>query len=199
MIFAIYNRIDFTDLDRRYTPFLSSKLEALCYYESIPDDILDSLEVGDVILVGNYDGWLSWLIMYLTDSTFSHLMLYDVDGFVGHMTLSGYRYQKINEFFGPRMRFLPARLSGTVATPDQRKSMSKSLRDDLHIRMDTRVLFYWACHIFCVSIAFGFHRRQFGDLCYCLFLVAFFSMFFSASSIFGRLGWAILPRSWFTK
>jgi hypothetical protein len=180
VIFAIYDRIDFGEVAGRYTVFQSSKLETWCYYDFIPDKVLAHLDVGDVILVGNNDDWLSWIIMYLTDSTFSHLMMYDPEGFVAHMTLDGYCHQRISELFGLGMRFLPARHRVVIDRPNKKSRLKESLKNLPPYRYGyARPLLVGLSLILCIS-PLGFHRRQFGDLCYFLFVSAFLAIPFSA-------------------
>jgi hypothetical protein len=193
MIFAIYDHIHYLGLEGRYTPFQSSKLETWCYYDFIPEKTLKRLEVGDVILAGNYHDWLSWLIMYLTDSIFSHLIIYDADGFVAHMTLSGYRYQGIQELFGPEKRFLPTRLRAAPFEPTVTQRMSGSLKNMPARRYGyARPILVGLSYLLCLN-PFGFHMRQFGDLCYCFAVVAILiSIFTLPSWIFWTLGFGYL-------
>jgi hypothetical protein len=167
MIAALNDFDKFTSMAGRYTPFLSSRMESLCYYESMPDDEINKLHQGDVLLVGNYNNFLSWLVMYLTDSTFSHLMIYDCDGYVSHMTLEGYKYQKLYEVFGKRKRFLAIRHPKWV---DFNEKVSQQLRSGpQRTRYGYRRPFFVGISYFLCLNPFGFQRRQYFDIGY-LFL-----------------------------
>lgn len=79
------------------------------YQRSLSQDIVDQLEPGDMILSGNYNGIIGWLIMYLTDSVTSHVMIYAGDGKVWHSTTKGSVLEPLASQFGWGKIFLPVK------------------------------------------------------------------------------------------
>jgi cell wall-associated NlpC family hydrolase len=59
------------------------------YVGALPEEVMLILEDGDLILVGNFGWWISWLIMYLTNSQISHIAVYVGDGKILHATVGG--------------------------------------------------------------------------------------------------------------
>ena len=88
------------------------------YVGSLPEEVLLMLEHGDPILVGDFGWWVSWLIMYLTNSHISHVALYVGDGKIMHATLRGAEIAPIESLFGPKVRLL----AGKAPIPPERRN-----------------------------------------------------------------------------
>jgi hypothetical protein len=173
--------MSFKALSGRYTPFIGYKLESLCYYKHIPDEALGELDQGSMILMGDYNSVISWLIMYLTDSTFSHIMVYDRNGFVAHQTIDGYKYQKIDELFGRRKRFLPVQFPDGPRKLYDAEEISEKLRAISQPGYDfIGVTAAGLSYLLCLN-PIGFHMRQFYDLMYVLLVVALMFAILSAA------------------
>lgn len=79
------------------------------YEGCLPQEVLLALGEGDPILVGHFGCWVSWLIMYLTNSHISHVALYVGDGKILHATLRGVEIAPIGALFSPKARLLPCK------------------------------------------------------------------------------------------
>lgn len=112
MIFLIKDYLDWRSINGRYTPFSSSNLESWHYQKHIPKDVLALLSDGDIILSANYNSKISWIIMYLTDSLYSHAAIYSEDGNIMHSTTKGVLYEPLRNYFGLGRVFLPISFSG---------------------------------------------------------------------------------------
>jgi hypothetical protein len=80
------------------------------FEDRLPHKFIDLMVPGDGILIGSFNSWFSWLIMYLTNSQVSHCVLYVGEGQIAHATLDGVSIDTIDSLFKPRVRLLPFHL-----------------------------------------------------------------------------------------
>jgi len=77
---------------------------------SIPEETVGRLRPGDWIFVQTLGCWVSWAIMYLTRSEFSHVAMYDGNGRVTHATTSGVGTQPLTSMISQETLIVPCRL-----------------------------------------------------------------------------------------
>lgn len=80
------------------------------YETELPVEVLLALQEGDLILVGNFRSWMSWLIMYFTNSQISHAAVYIGDGKILHATLQGSELAPIQTLFKEGVRLLACKM-----------------------------------------------------------------------------------------
>lgn len=90
------------------------------YERVLPDDVVQALETADLIGVGNFQSWMSWLIMYLTHSQISHIAVYVGDRKISHATLQGIKVEPIEALFGEHVRLLVCKVSVPEASRKHR-------------------------------------------------------------------------------
>ena len=89
MIFALLDYIDFIREKGRYGEGKTDATMAVAFRDSVPSEVVDELQLGDLIFTQRRDTFLSWGTMYFPSSTVDHCALYESDGNVVHMTLAG--------------------------------------------------------------------------------------------------------------
>lgn len=130
MIFAA---IDYFNFSRRSGRFgQTSGHDVMCgaFQEELPQELIDKLQPGDTIVIGNYDWWVAWLIMYLTSSQVSHIAIYCGQQNILHQTLSGLEFGPIHNLFGPNVRLLPIKLP--VLPGETRSPITSEVADQYH-------------------------------------------------------------------
>jgi hypothetical protein len=95
--------------------------------ESIPEQLLSRLKPGDIICVQNFDWWVSWLIMYLTQSSISHVATYLGNRTISDMTLEGVIKVPIDNLYKPEARFLPF----ILFIPENKRKEVEPIHDSL--------------------------------------------------------------------
>ncbi len=74
---------------------------------NIPDEVIARLKPGDLILVQTFGWWVSWLILYLTNSSVTHVAHYLGNGRIAHMAEHGAIHEPIEALFTPNARLMP--------------------------------------------------------------------------------------------
>ena len=110
LLLSLVDYCNFRTSFGRYSQFIGNRMETYFYSKYLPESVLNDLRKGDAILWGDFSSNLSWLIMYMTDSCYSHIALYAGDGKIIHSTLDGTKYENISDYFTGRKVFLPVRL-----------------------------------------------------------------------------------------
>lgn len=110
MIFALCDYINFRNKKGRYSPKNFKDPMAGSFENRIPEEIEKILETGDVIILGSFNWWVSWLIMFLTSSQVSHLAFYIGDGEILHSTLGGSVREPLNSLYSPGNKILIGRI-----------------------------------------------------------------------------------------
>ena len=110
MIFALLDFLQYRSRTRRYGDDPKQNFLALGHLGKIPQNTIDLLEPGDVLLTQKLDSLFSWGTMYFGTSPVDHLAIYIGDNKVIHATLSGVKEHSLL-VFGNNTRVLPARLN----------------------------------------------------------------------------------------
>jgi hypothetical protein len=106
---AAWDYINYRRIRGRYSRSIGRDLMCGAYVGALPEEIMLILQAGDTILVGNFESWISWLIMYLTNSQISHVAVYVGDGKILHATQRGGEIAPISMLFGKNVRLLPCK------------------------------------------------------------------------------------------
>lgn len=77
------------------------------FEERLPQQVVDLMRPGDGILVGSFNNWVSWLIMYLTSSQVSHVAIYLGGRQIIHQNIGGVSIDPLEDLFKPKVRLLP--------------------------------------------------------------------------------------------
>ena len=125
MIFALIDYINYKHQKGRFSLKHGSDIMCGAFCGTIPDVLVETLEPGDPIFVGNFNWWLSWLIMFLTSSQVSHIVLYAGNHKVFHQTLAGPALEPIEHLYSPYSRLLPFKL------PELRGKRQKPLTEEV--------------------------------------------------------------------
>jgi len=109
MLFALYDYFQFRNRSGRYAKNVnqSGSLMGVAFDGQLPDEALSKLKPGDIICIQNFDWYVSWLIIFMTYSSISHVAFYLGNRTVGHMTLDGLMKVPIKELYKPTVRILP--------------------------------------------------------------------------------------------
>lgn len=109
MLFALYDYLQYRKRSGRYEKDInkSGSLMGQAFDGNIPEKILSLLNSGDIICIQNFGWWVSWLIMYLTSSSISHVTFYIGNRTITHMTLDGLVKEPIEILYKPESRILP--------------------------------------------------------------------------------------------
>ena len=74
----------------------------------LPDTVLSILKPGDVIFIQSFGWWVSWLILYLTNSHISHVAWYIGNHRISHATKNlGVIIEPIESLYDSDTRILP--------------------------------------------------------------------------------------------
>lgn len=109
MLFASIDYLCFLTQKGRYSRKNEKEPMAYAFEESIPEDVVNSLQIGDIILQGSFNCWLYWAIMYYTNSLINHCAVYIGNRQILHVTLSGSVKEPIESLYGKRTRLIIAR------------------------------------------------------------------------------------------
>lgn len=209
MLFAAWDYIEFRKEAGRYARETGSDLMCGGYRDALPSEVLLALQNGDLILMGNFGWWVSWLIMYLTSSQISHVAVYVGDGKILHATLSGGELAPIETLFRPCTRLLACK---APIPAERRKSADWSAVHSFVGRPYSKLLVLWkAMVILSGRDVDAFRWKFFFDLILLLF-AADAIWFLASGSPFGfywivpaylgvivinRFRWPPSPASWF--
>jgi len=87
----------------------------------IPQELLEKLQPGDLFFVQSLGSWLSWMIMYLTQSEISHVAVYAGDRRILHATPDGVSSDFIDAIVRPDTLVVPCGLPLNVERRDRIK------------------------------------------------------------------------------
>lgn len=76
------------------------------------------LKAGDTIVIHTTDSFISWLIMYYTDSHASHVCLYLQNGMVFDFVPQGARFHPITDYFNSKYWVVVCRPRDEMKGPD---------------------------------------------------------------------------------
>ena len=165
MILAVWDYICFRKLKGRYLPYASGRLSNMCFYESIPEIFLEEMKTGDTIIMGNNNNFISWLVMYATDSVYSHLAVYQSDRTIFHMTLEGPIVESIESLFGRKKRFMIARHKSELKSIRSSDFLNQENLPKIFRKKYTKFRTFLKGMKFCLCIhPLGFSLRNFIDL-----------------------------------
>src|ERR1019366_7878143 len=91
----------------RYSRERSRGPMAFAFDRELPAKAIAALRPGDAIFLQSFDSWLSWAVMYMTNSEVSHAAMYLGNGLISHATLSGVVQEPIESLYGAHGRLLP--------------------------------------------------------------------------------------------
>jgi hypothetical protein len=89
------------------------------------------LQEGDVLFVATYGHFLSWLIMYVTDSPFSHAAVYIGNEQIAHMTTGGFAVEGVDALCDSNTAIVPVMLPETAVNRRQKlKDVLRKYRNE---------------------------------------------------------------------
>jgi NlpC/P60 family len=100
------------------------------YETKLPLEVLLALQEGDLIFVGNFRSWMSWLIMYFTNSQVSHVAMYVGDGKILHATLHGGELAPIEAVFEDGVRLLACKVPIADESRQRARAWLADSKDD---------------------------------------------------------------------
>ena len=77
------------------------------FEDSLPSKCLSDMKAGDILFVGSFNCFVSWVVMYLTKSEVSHAAVYLGNGQIAHSTLAGFTIEPVESLFDSNTRILP--------------------------------------------------------------------------------------------
>lgn len=110
MIFALLDYWQYRRLPGRYGILHRESVIRFAFRGSLPEELIEVLRPGDAIFVQTLNSFLSWSVMYLTKSEFSHVATYMGNSLISHATTSGLVIEPIAHIFSPDALILPCSL-----------------------------------------------------------------------------------------
>ncbi len=107
MFLALWDYICFKRQRGKYNPNYPGGLMKNAFTESLPPEVERILKPGDIIFFRGGEHWLSWLVMYITDSDISHVAVYVGSSQIVHATTSGSVQEDIRVLYGRNNSLLP--------------------------------------------------------------------------------------------
>ena len=107
MLFAAADYVQFRLKAGHYSRRFGSDLMCAAFEDRLPQQVINLMRPGNGILVGSFNNWVSWLIMYLTSSQVSHVANYLGEGKIIHVTIRGVSIDPLESLFKPKVRLLP--------------------------------------------------------------------------------------------
>ncbi|WP_323768155.1 hypothetical protein [Antarctobacter sp.] len=98
MIFALIDLTQYVLRRGRYGKNQKDGGMHLAFVDHVPDEIVEQMNVGDMIVTQRFNSLLSWAMMYFTSSPVDHVAIYAGEGEVFHMTLSGSKIHSLRSF-----------------------------------------------------------------------------------------------------
>ena len=166
MLFAIRDYLQFRRVGGRYTAFQSDRLQSFYYAQRIPEEVLTELVEYAIILQGSYDSFSSWLIMYLTDSFYSHAIVYRGGGIITHHMTRGTVTEPLSNLYGSGNIFMPISFGGNGGDElaGRREKYAKYSTSHQPKGYNFRKAgFLGLQYLLCIN-PFGFHYRNWADL-----------------------------------
>jgi hypothetical protein len=122
MLFAAIDFFAYKRRSGRFSREHGTDLMCGAFESELPAGLVAHLEAGDLLLVGFFGWWASWLIMYLTSSQISHVAIYAGEGRIIDATLGGSQLSSIKSLFAPGTRIVACR----VPIPSERRPSPQS-------------------------------------------------------------------------
>lgn len=107
MIYALMDYFHYRKRTGRFSRNIDKSIMGGAFEEKLPEGFVSILKTGDVLFIQTFDSWISWIIMYLTQTDISHVAMYMGNRTILHATLSGVVREEIDNLFGSGIRILP--------------------------------------------------------------------------------------------
>lgn len=105
--YTIFAALDYLRYRRRRGKYGRSGVLRHAFAGTDADTLWPLLRKGDLLLISTGRQFLSWLVMYITDSPLSHLATYIGNGKIAHMTTSGFAIEDIQSLEDEQTFILP--------------------------------------------------------------------------------------------
>lgn len=121
-MFALFDYIRYARTPGRFGIRGGISIMRQAFRGHIPGSLLEKLRPGDLFFVQTLDSWLSWMIMYLTHSEFSHVAMYEGGRRVSHATLGGVVSSSVDAIVRPDTLVVPC---GLRLNPEQQNRIGQ--------------------------------------------------------------------------
>jgi hypothetical protein len=128
MLFALADYLAYRRRSGRYSREKSRSPMAFGFDFELPPKAIAALRPGDAIFLLTFDSWLSWAVMYMTNSEVSHAAIYLGDGLISHATLGGVVKEPVRSLYGRSCRLLPCLIG---ASDEQRANLHSVVASQL--------------------------------------------------------------------